>query len=746
MPLAASQARDAASGSRKTRMTFLNPYMWFGALAVGIPLAMHFFYRANYRPLPWGAMKFLRLSIEQTSRRLRFQELILLIIRILVLFILAMALARPASRALTAGSGRGESIDAFLIIDTSYSMGARETDRETRLDKAKAAAIKVIDNLPPNSTVQVISCAGRATHLGPKTPTNLDQARHLIKSMKVSSEATDYASGFNEAFNSFDKTTGSNKEVYLIGDMQRSGWERQSSAIRAKCEEIKNQASIYLVNCTEKVVKNVAIVDILSQTEIPHKGARIAFTVLLRNSTAEPVDNIKLSLSVDGQTKFQETESITVDRVGAGDTRAVTISGKIEQAGWRLLTARISCEQDDIVEDNEFNRILLVHERIRVLIIDGAPNSKDYTRSGSFFIGNALLPVAEEKRGAYFIAANTILPENATEGSLAEKDICVLVNVSADALTSEFISALDSFVHSGKGLFITSGYNVVGMDYNKRLGSLLPARLLAKDAYQSPEDNRASPDIESVNLNSFLSRLKEKGSNPLVSLNAGFTAAYTLVEDPKSSPNRASGQVLMRYKDGHPMLLSRALGNGESIFFNTSADLTWSVICRLPAFVPFVNGCVAELVQRSGSAFNRTAGEPLKWRPTELRKEYYVKKPDGDRQFLGKPRDIEGELRLPAFDTSQSGVYQIVVSGNDTGDRFVFNPDLTESENLESISDKQIDDLLGFTPVHLKTGFDGKDFTGTERSRNEYTIYFLVVLLIFALGETVWAWICGRAW
>src|SRR5215212_391214 len=108
-------------------MTFLNPYMWFGALAVGIPIAMHFFYRANYRPLPWGAMKFLRLSIEQTSRRLRFQELILLILRILVLFVLAMALARPASRALTAGSGRGESIDAFLIIDTSYSMGARET-------------------------------------------------------------------------------------------------------------------------------------------------------------------------------------------------------------------------------------------------------------------------------------------------------------------------------------------------------------------------------------------------------------------------------------------------------------------------------------------------------------------------------------------------------------------------------------------------------------------------------------------
>ena len=50
----------------------------------------------------------------------------------------------------------------------------------------------------------------------------------------------------------FDKVSGASKEVYLIGDMQRSGWERQSTAIRSKCEEIKNQASLYLVRCGEQ--------------------------------------------------------------------------------------------------------------------------------------------------------------------------------------------------------------------------------------------------------------------------------------------------------------------------------------------------------------------------------------------------------------------------------------------------------------------------------------------------------------
>jgi hypothetical protein len=154
------------------------------------------------------------------------------------------------------------------------------------------------------------------------------------------------------------------------------------------------------------------------------------------------------------------------------------------------------------------------------------------------------------------------------------------------------------------------------------------------------------------------------------------------------------------------------------------------------------------MIERSGAAFNRVAGETLKWTPQDLQKEYLVVPPDGEREFLGKPKLSEGRGRLKAFDTSRAGVYQIVVAGPKeiAGERFVFNPDLVESANLESISDEQIDTQLGVQPVHLKTGFDGSSFTGTERSRKEWTVWVLAALLFFALGETLWAWFCGRSW
>src|SRR3954447_176858 len=120
-------------------MTFLAPYMLWGALAAGIPIALHFFFRSRYRTVPWAAMKFLLTSIEQTSRRLRFQELLLLATRVALLLLLALALARPVSSAVR-GMGRGEAVDAAFVFDTSFSMGAAD-GAKTRLQRAQAEAL-----------------------------------------------------------------------------------------------------------------------------------------------------------------------------------------------------------------------------------------------------------------------------------------------------------------------------------------------------------------------------------------------------------------------------------------------------------------------------------------------------------------------------------------------------------------------------------------------------------------------------
>src|SRR4051794_28149627 len=75
-------------------MSFVTPFLLWGAAAGTIPVILHFLFRTRYRTVAWAAMKFLLQSIEQTSRRVKFQEYLLLLARILVLVFLAIALAQ----------------------------------------------------------------------------------------------------------------------------------------------------------------------------------------------------------------------------------------------------------------------------------------------------------------------------------------------------------------------------------------------------------------------------------------------------------------------------------------------------------------------------------------------------------------------------------------------------------------------------------------------------------------------------
>src|SRR5579883_1436873 len=374
-------------------MSFLAPLMLAGAAAVSIPVALHFFYRARYRRLPWAAMTFLRQAVEQTSRRVRFQEYVLLALRCLALLLLAFAVARPTVSGATA-SGRGESIDAVFVFDTSFSMGAQDGEK-SRLDRAKDAALAVIDNLPPNSTVQIFASADRVTALGPVSPGNLDQARQTVRGVELTSLSTDLLPGLSEAYAALDRGAGANKEVYVFGDMQKAGWDRQAAAVRAKCEEIRQRATLLLVRCgsPDRHIRNVSVADITHPGGIPHTGTRMPFTVLLRNTGKEPVKNVGVTLEIDGKPLDQEADA--VDEVGPGQTVPVTLTAKLDQAGPRVVTARVKA--DDVPGDNRLDKIVPVREQVRVVIVDGSPDLRDPKESASHFVRNALIPVAADR-------------------------------------------------------------------------------------------------------------------------------------------------------------------------------------------------------------------------------------------------------------------------------------------------------------------------------------------------------------
>src|SRR5438094_8395520 len=129
-------------------MAFLNPIMLLGITAVSVPILIHLLNRRKFERVVWAAMRFLRVSVEQNQRRMRIEDLVLLALRCLLLALLALALARPAIRASSAGEifGRAK-VTAVIALDNSYSMSATD-GVSSRLDKAKKAAEGVLNTIP----------------------------------------------------------------------------------------------------------------------------------------------------------------------------------------------------------------------------------------------------------------------------------------------------------------------------------------------------------------------------------------------------------------------------------------------------------------------------------------------------------------------------------------------------------------------------------------------------------------------
>ncbi|MFO0847937.1 MAG: BatA domain-containing protein [Gemmataceae bacterium] len=727
-------------------MSFLAPALLFGSLAVAVPVVLHFFFKPRHRPVPWAAMTFLRKSLERTNRRLKVMEYVLLALRCLVLLLLALALARPTSTG-TAGSG-SEPVDAVFLFDTSYSMAAADGET-TRLGRAQAAARAALENLPPESTVQIFGVADRVTPLGPVSPRNREQAREVIDRLTVAGLAGEVLPGLTEASAALTRGTAPNKEVYLFTDLQKSGWDGQPAAVRSAAQALKEKATVILVRCgdTDRAITNVAVTGLGFPTGIPHAGGRFPVTVVLRNTGPTPARKLTLTLTVDD--RKQDAEAVAVPELPAGQDLPVTVlSPKLDTAGPRLLTAVVG--PDDLPGDNRLDRIVTVRDRVRVLVIDGRLDAEDPKRSASHFVRNALVPVSADRQHEYFVTVNTVGVADAGPGLLGAADVCVLCDVPAAAnpgdrgLNRAFADRLARFVRDGGGLIVTAGENVRPAEYNAVFGptgaNLLPFPL--EDVIAAPADKPFKPAPDSAAAGSFLERFRD---DPFRTITADVDVSKLVALTPGERPG---SRVLLPLTDTRPLVAARSLGEGEVVFVATTLDPTWTNWpAKAGSYLAFARFALGDLTGRAGQGLNRRAGEPLVWHPPAAPRGFDLIRPDGKRVPLGKATGgADGQrLTVTATDTTAPGVYQMGLSVEDppTGPRFAVTPDLRETARLDRFTDAEVEELVGFRPVMVAAD-PGR--MATERDRREWTVWLLLAVFVVGLVEAVWAWTCGKAW
>ena len=199
-------------------MPFIHPAIfWTGLAAAGIPVIIHLLNRRRFRRRDWAAMQFLLESLRRMRRRLRIEELILLLLRCLAVVMLGAGLGRftgcsamrilPSSRA-----GRA----TVFLLDDSYSMG-HKLGGTSAFEMAASDLADRLAELPGGETVAVLlSCdEGDEALFKPNFITDLDSLVTNIRTLEPSDGRADLADALNRARGILEQQPGAKRLVVL---------------------------------------------------------------------------------------------------------------------------------------------------------------------------------------------------------------------------------------------------------------------------------------------------------------------------------------------------------------------------------------------------------------------------------------------------------------------------------------------------------------------------------------------------
>ncbi|NQU11535.1 BatA domain-containing protein [bacterium] len=750
--------------------TFLSPLYLIGMLAAAIPLIVHLSRSRRQRKLRFSTTRFFTDQFLRSYRMSKLKEIGLLLARMALFALLALALAQPLAmpRGRSYLAGRR---NVVLVLDNSASMACFD-DGMRLFDRARVAARRLLDELRPGDTAALVLAGRRADGpeaVFPEPTTAIDDVRRALDALPVAPLGTDLSRAVGRAEMIARSGSASSREVYVLSDLQDSGWEVGGLPARSGDSDVL----FFFVQVRPRRPANLALTALQFAAARPMAGLPFAIRpqVLNQGSASRAAE---VSLYVDGAKVGQQG----LAQLQPGRWSSPLFHHTFTRGGWH--SGYIEVEDDGLTTDNRRWFAFEVMDAIRVLAVNGAPSTVA-SQDELFFLQTALTAGQDGPRA---IQVETVSP-NDCERALAAAaagpappvarasapigySLVVLANVAS--LPPGAVDQLERYVDEGGALFVFLGDQVQPRFYNDTLaaesrlqGGLLPARLdgiLGDPAGR--EDTGAEKLVGEVDPeHPALTAFSDPQFAPLTGVR--FRAFWQLV--PPAPSGTRPGEpttVLMRTNTGEPLLCEKRFGQGRVLLFASTADRDWNSFPVTPVYLPWIHRLTGYLAQQPlgrDNFFLTGDRVPVPVSATRGIEPLLVRQPDGTiRQTVanGNPP------RLEFSQTDQIGVYSLLRPG--AGDApeqlFVANLEGYESDltYLDDVLVARGGGLLTARGARVEAGF--KDLLpgralvtfvaepdqiidASLRARRGIKLWdiFLVVVLLIALFEP---WLANR--
>jgi uncharacterized membrane protein len=742
-------------------LAFLNPMLLWALPLAAVPIIIHILNRRRFQKVPWAAMDFLIKAMKRNRKRLRMEQWLVLLLRVLAVLLLVALVSRPQ---LGGSNLLGSRTHHVIVIDDSASMMQRSGSADIFV-KAQNRIKLLADDLAVRREGDLCSLVKSSDPSDPiawaeRVGSEFGRrAGTLVKQIKVSDRASDLGGALEAVVARAHEVQGADRtDYYLIGDRRSWDWVTPDDKPRpsmiaglAAMQADKEHVTVITVGGEQG---NLSIVDVKLQDRLAIAAVPVSFGVDIKNFGLDPTAAIKVSIEVDGKSRITQD----VPALAPGQRVTVPIGHTFHEAGPHRIDAKLDMSESFPFDDS---RTLAIHvrEKSRVLLVDGQPDEGE----GEVFFLQASYDLPNSG-----IETQVVTEIGFDETNLDAFDLVWLCNVQAP--TPAAVERLDEFVAAGGGLAITCGSLTDASRYNELMWrdgeGLLPLPIgdISGDP-DRPEHaflvNQDHPICDGV------SELFE-----LVLGNWIQVKRWLQLIEPES--HNASIVARVGDEDGSPMLVTRSHGvGGEVALLSTTADRFWSNLPSTDLFLVLTHQLHRFAARRDDPSKDnlRTDGEfvieldPGLYRPDVTLRSLNA---DDERTFTAEELvgNADGETAQPVADTASSetadqktlavsvsmaelqarGAYEIVLERHDG---------VPEKRMLSRNAPPSESHLVGFgepafrkiypNAVHNMVTFV-RDEGGVGVSPTEGEAWPLLAALLLAglLAESLFAWRFGR--
>jgi hypothetical protein len=547
-------------------MMFPQSFLFGSALLalplVGLPVLLHLLFRRKSPVMLFSTIRFIKASVQRTAARKRVQRWTLLACRALALLLLILVAAQPAKMLVSGWSRTGRSLNAAVIIDTSYSMLLKDQQITllARADgmaqdllrgqlKTGKAAIFTSQSPPVDSPVRLVPAAEVLSQWSPLHP----QPNPMPLTDRVAA-----------AIELLKQQPADDKWLIVISDFQKKEFPRQLAAFP--------EAHVVLMDLHPESPDSAGITGVALDPPQPTAGIGADVMVSVTGTPKRPRP-VSVSVEAYDGAKLLETPMQMAGLDGSGHAR-LRFPVRLPSRQWLIVRAAFS-DDDDMTWDN--SRQLLVEMPPRQ-IVSVLSNPSEPTAAR--FVTLALDPMSGKTQ-----AWPLLCRQNAD----ITPDTNVAVMLPDTWPDAARLASLQKFVRKGGTLIwflrpgIEQSWLTLPPEVRTQLEELLPSDPLAAETSDVALNTLGVASLQDPLLSGFadkrfgldtISVLRfvpfAPGQGPVTQLLTAFPA------DPKPGTHP------------HGFLYRRLAGQGTVYTFATLPDPQYTNLPTHPLFLPLL--------------------------------------------------------------------------------------------------------------------------------------------------------------